>query len=185
MKSSIIKEALKYFTSPVTEAFPATKPYFPKKYRGPPIYDQDKCMGCMACAHVCPADAITVTEKDGKRTLEVWYGKCTFCARCEEACPVDAIHLMEEYGIPSEDKFAFKSTVTHDMVKCKLCGKPFITVRHAEWIRKNLLEKIGDIVGPEEIDFFLTVCRECRHKIENIPEFRKLLIRVLIKGEKA
>ncbi len=184
MKASIIKEALKYFKNPVTEAFPAAKPYFPKKFRGPPVYDTEKCIGCTSCAHVCPSDAITVTEENGKRTLEVWYGKCTFCARCEEACPVDAIHLMEEYGVPSEDKYAFKSSVTHEMIKCKLCGKPFITERHAKWIAEKMLEKMKGIVDSEEISFFLSICRECRHKVENIPEFRKFLIRVLIKGEK-
>lgn len=180
MKVNVIKEAAKYFVKPATILFPAVQPYFPKKFRGPPRYDPETCIGCTACAQVCPSDAITVTEKNGKRILEVWYGKCTFCARCEEICPTDSIKLMEIYGTPSSNKFDFMSKVEHDMVKCSICGSYFETVKHVEWVIKKVKEKMGETVSLTEIKNYLSMCPECRHKIKNIPELRKLLMRVLI-----
>ena len=39
-------------------------PFSPKEvtdgFRGKPVIEYDKCMGCVACATVCPPEAITV-----------------------------------------------------------------------------------------------------------------------------
>jgi len=180
MKVNVIKEAAKYFVKPATVLFPAVQPYFPKKFRGPPRYDPETCIGCTACAQICPSDAITVTEKNGKRILEVWYGKCTFCARCEEVCPTDSIKLMEIYGTPSSNKFDFMSKVEHDMVNCSICGNYFETTKHIEWVIKKVKVKMGETVSLTELKNYLSMCPECRHKVKNIPELRKLLMRVLI-----
>ncbi len=49
--------------------------------------DPDKCVTCLACVRVCPADAVAVEEK------RVWIvdEACTRCGLCLPACPHDAI----------------------------------------------------------------------------------------------
>ena len=46
----------------------------------------DKCLGCGACAEVCPTECIT--EKDGKYVINA--DECVDCGACEGACPVEA-----------------------------------------------------------------------------------------------
>lgn len=50
------------------------------------IIDQDKCLGCGACADVCPTECIV--EKDGKYVINA--DECVDCGACEGACPVEA-----------------------------------------------------------------------------------------------
>jgi NADH-quinone oxidoreductase subunit F len=50
----------------------------------------DKCNGCMACAKVCPVNAIT-GEKKAKHVLDE--NICTRCGACIAVCPVDAIEV--------------------------------------------------------------------------------------------
>lgn len=48
------------------------------------------CIGCGACAAVCPKNAIVI-GKDGK--AEVDPKKCIGCKQCEGVCPIAAIHV--------------------------------------------------------------------------------------------
>jgi len=50
------------------------------------IIDEDTCIGCAACAGVCPDDAI-----DPKDAVYVITDKCTDCGTCVESCPVSCI----------------------------------------------------------------------------------------------
>jgi diguanylate cyclase (GGDEF)-like protein len=49
--------------------------------------DPEKCVACLACVRVCPADAVAVEEQ------RVWIvdEACTRCGLCLPACPHDAI----------------------------------------------------------------------------------------------
>ena len=52
------------------------------------IIDKEKCVGCSACAKVCPADAISGTLK---QPFKIDQSKCIKCGACIEKCKFDAI----------------------------------------------------------------------------------------------
>jgi len=52
--------------------------------------DPDKCVACLACVRVCPADAVAV-EGPQVRIVDA---ACTRCGLCLPACPHDAIEAL-------------------------------------------------------------------------------------------
>ncbi|MBQ9663174.1 MAG: EFR1 family ferrodoxin [Oscillospiraceae bacterium] len=52
------------------------------------FYVKDSCIGCSACAKLCPM--VNISMKDGH---PVWQGHCTQCQACIAVCPVDAIEF--------------------------------------------------------------------------------------------
>jgi diguanylate cyclase (GGDEF)-like protein len=56
--------------------------------------DPEKCVTCLACVRVCPADAVAVEEQ------RVWIvdEACTRCGLCLPACPHDAITAIGDHA---------------------------------------------------------------------------------------
>jgi diguanylate cyclase (GGDEF)-like protein len=52
--------------------------------------DPDKCVTCLACVRVCPADAVAVDEE----RVSIVDEACTRCGLCLPACPHDAIFAI-------------------------------------------------------------------------------------------
>jgi NADH-quinone oxidoreductase subunit I len=75
-----------------------------------------RCVACMMCSTVCPADCIEIVgaeHPDPKiekypLTFDIDLLRCVYCGLCEEACPCDAIRMdtgIYEIAADSRDKF--------------------------------------------------------------------------------
>lgn len=51
------------------------------------VVDKSKCIGCGACASVCPVGAIELVDGVAQINKDV----CVECGTCEVTCPVGAI----------------------------------------------------------------------------------------------
>lgn len=149
----------------VTLPYPLVRSTPGAGFRGRPVLDGQKCIGCGACAQVCPPRLITMIDDQDTRTIEVDYARCTYCARCEEVCPEGSIKLNSEFELATTDKNDLKLTAVLTMAKCTQCGKPFMTHR--------MLDKLVNDFSPawlqtkEEAPDWFSTCQACRKKQES------------------
>ncbi len=115
---TILKHA---FRPSVTLEYPEVKPKLSTRYKGrlALLTNPDgsfKCIGCGACARVCPCmDLIQVkTEKDENKKLKmtnyvVDIGRCIFCGNCTQACNYSALVMTDKYELAdySREKLVF------------------------------------------------------------------------------
>ncbi len=123
--SKIRQALIGFLAGRVTLGYPA-KPREPEaEFRGYPEVDVDKCIGCGACAAVCPARLIKVTDPDQTtRHITRLLERCVFCGRCAEVCPENAITMSKKFEL-SSDKV--RQDLVHEceifMATCKRCGR--------------------------------------------------------------
>jgi hydrogenase-4 component H len=192
-----IKEALaSLFSSPYTSSYPKGTFTPQKEYRGFPVYNSEYCIGCGACAQVCPANAIEVIDdKINKiRILRLNYSSCIQCGQCQEKCTTGkGIEQTNKYSLPlmtldTPEKY---ETIVKELAICECCGEVIAPREHLIWIRDRLglkafshpnfiletqrlfftLEKSEpkDVLRRE--DYMKEVCPKCRHKIVVTDEF--------------
>lgn len=106
-----LKLTLKYFFSKkITMQYPDQKWDVAKRWRGRHILlkhpsGKIKCVACMLCATVCPAECIRIesaAEPDNRKypeEYEIDLGRCIFCGNCVEVCPRDAIVMSTAYEL--------------------------------------------------------------------------------------
>jgi len=141
----------------VTEKYPYKPIEVPEGFRGKPVIDQDKCLGCGACVNACPPNALSMTDDldRGVRVIKLFLGRCIFCGRCQDVCPVEAIKLTREFELASINHNDLYQEVALVMAKCMVCGKPYTTIRLVEHVASNL---------PREQRSHLLLCPDCREK---------------------
>jgi len=98
------------FTKPATTKYPYVKPQLCESYRGEPIFDYDKCIGCSLCERNCPSKAIEMVDAGGKKRPQFRLDKCIFCNNCIEVCPKDAVKpsTIFEYATLNKDDLTKK-----------------------------------------------------------------------------
>ena len=139
-----VKEAITaLIQGPYTHPFPAEPTPVPDNLRAAPKYDPDKCIGCGACAEVCPARAISVEDlqEDGKsiRRLTCNYANCIFCGECALNCTTDTgIQLSQEYELSYFEESEALEIIEHELVTCQICGAVIAPKAQLQYLYKQL-----------------------------------------------
>ena len=110
---------------------------------GVAVVDEDLCVGCMACAKVCPRELIIPVDPGrnvviachsiakGVVTSKVCSVGCIGCGLCKKNCPNDAITVTNNLAVI-------------DYTKCNNCGK-CATVCPKKLIRDSNVENLPDL----------------------------------------
>jgi formate hydrogenlyase subunit 6/NADH:ubiquinone oxidoreductase subunit I len=137
-------EAIKALVQgPITTRFPA-EPYTPPEvFRGRPTYDEEECIGCKACAELCPTHCIDViddtTRTPPMRRLVLHYDKCIFCGHCELHCSTaKGIRMSSEYDLACFDRSTCTQTVENELVVCEVCGTIVGAKKHLLFVADRL-----------------------------------------------
>ncbi len=191
-----LKEALRsLFSKPYTTKFPAVEIEPVDGFRGKPKYFEEYCIGCGACAEVCPANAITVKDPEEPvdidkntpiRKIECRYDFCNFCGNCEAYCITEkGIQLTKEYDLALFDRNLAVESIDHELVICDICHSIITTKNHLTWLVRRLgTLGYGNpnllIISQQELipvetgenadqlrrpDMMKLLCPKCRHKI--------------------
>jgi len=139
-----LKEAiLALIKGPYTTKFPF-EPHVPeKRFRGKPEYFKDGCVGCKACAEVCPTGCIEVKDMTDLeiplRRLELRYDSCIFCGQCQAACITqEGIKLSNKFDLAIFDRSKAIEAVEKELVLCENCGSTIGAKDHLGWVAKKL-----------------------------------------------
>lgn len=142
------------------------EPYeVPEGFRGKPVYDYSKCIGCTACGVACPSNAINVKmNKDiTKLVWEFDCARCIFCGRCDEVCPTGAVLQSQQFEIAVKfDKSALKVVGELDLEYCESCKKPFTTKRLISYSTERLIEAGWDKSYIDAKTAHMKTCPECK-----------------------
>ncbi len=140
-----LKEAIKaLIKGPYTTRFPY-KPHTPyERFRGRPYFHEEDCVGCTACAEVCPAAAIDIEDEirkgKAKRILTVHWDICIFCGQCEANCLTGkGIILSREFDFATTEKREeLKQAIEKEFLLCECCGDPVVPYDQFVWVAKRL-----------------------------------------------
>jgi len=146
-------EAIKaLFKGPYTARFPR-QPHVPyASFRGLPRFNQERCVGCLACEQVCPAEAIAHRDiieetpdgkKTAKRELIHYTDTCIFCGQCEAACIADheGIKASREWDLAFFDRSKAQESIHKELQLCESCGTTIGCKDHLLWIG----ERVGEL----------------------------------------
>jgi hydrogenase-4 component H len=110
----------------VTLPYPAAPSPAPAKFRGRPIFDPAKCIGCGGCASNCPAREILIVDLCQEiRVLQYLGQRCTYCGRCADICPEKAITMSEDFETATDKIGDLQQRIELFMSTCQRCGRCF------------------------------------------------------------
>jgi formate hydrogenlyase subunit 6/NADH:ubiquinone oxidoreductase subunit I len=146
---------------PSTDPYPFGPTFEPEALRGKIKFDEDKCVLCRTCVHVCAGGAIRIEENKNNKGQDftVWHNTCTFCGLCEHYCPTKAIRLSNDYHMAhlQEEKYKYVEKGFVKYSTCPSCKEPMLP------IVPELLDAAYDHVN-ESIRQMSQLCPACRQK---------------------
>lgn len=114
------------------------------------IVDEGSCIGCRACASVCPLKYISLTDEGGYRVIRFPPSCEEDCILCSEICPQKAI-AFREVGQAAEMLLSF--TLSH----CARCRRPFAPEKALDNVALRIVEITSSGAGD-----WLNLCWSCR-----------------------
>lgn len=118
-----------------------------------------RCIGCRACASVCPAGLIMLSDTDHQRTVRFAATCAEDCERCAIACPTGAISL----GEPAPGVQVGETRLEFKLQACICCGRPVATVEMLSRLRSVIPTAIQTDM---ENRAWLDLCPSCRQQME-------------------
>jgi hydrogenase-4 component H len=110
----------------VTLPYPSAPSPAPTNFRGRPIFDPAKCIGCAGCANNCPAREILVFDVCQEIRIIHYLGRrCTYCGRCADVCPEKAITLSQDFETATDKISDLQQHLELFMSTCQRCGRCF------------------------------------------------------------
>mgnify|MGYP000185723339 CR=1 FL=1 len=140
-----LKEAIKaLLTGPYTSKFPALphKPF--ERFRGKPEFDARICIGCTACAQVCPAGAIEFRDEKRsgtwKRVMKIQWDRCICCGQCQANCPPEkGILLSREFDLAvTENPQQLNQEIEKELFVCECCNEIVAPKDQILWVSRRL-----------------------------------------------
>lgn len=126
---------------PYTAPFPKKPSVPPEEFRGTPAFNDDVCIGCGACAEVCPSRSIDVVDDLALRirTITLHTDICNFCGQCHAYCTTNTgIDYTGEYDLASLSRDNMIVTVEKELAVCERCGEVAGTVDQLRWVFERL-----------------------------------------------
>lgn len=106
----------------VSFQLPHTHECTSNQYRGLIHNNPEGCVGCGACAYVCPTAAIVVTRGANSFNWSYDPGRCTFCGRCIDRCRPGSLSI--ESKLPPIYAEQGELKVSYEIEKKKPAPRP-------------------------------------------------------------
>ncbi len=137
-----LREAVKaLIKGPYTSKFPY-QPHQPyEAFRGRPKFYEDDCVGCTACAQVCPTKAIEWSDdiKRKKRILTIRWDICIFCGQCQANClSVKGIQLSKDFDLATSRRQDLSQTIEKSLVFCDCCQEVIAPHDQILWVADKI-----------------------------------------------
>ncbi|MFH2069495.1 MAG: 4Fe-4S dicluster domain-containing protein [Candidatus Omnitrophota bacterium] len=194
-----LKEALtSLFSKPFTNGYPFRPHYPEKRFRGKPEYHKEYCVGCTACAQVCPSNCIEwvddVAGNPPVRRFILRYDTCIMCGQCQANCITEkGIQLSKIFELAGFDRKKMIETQENELLLCEDCGEVAGTKDHIRFVREkigalSLAGENGLLLLQEELnltpglkgkidlplkrnDLFRVLCPKCRRDLNLTDEW--------------
>ncbi|MBI4301132.1 MAG: hydrogenase iron-sulfur subunit [Chloroflexi bacterium] len=125
--------------------------------------DASHCTACGLCAAHCPTSALRQEEKEDATRLIFNYADCVACYQCSRFCPERAKGAIKVERVLDLQRLGERDAVLMEdtMLRCQLCGEPFVAAGMARQVSERLLAQ-----GGTSLDYVTRYCPRCRLKAQ-------------------